>query len=134
MAHVFGLLLSIALLTGGTTVVGDEQLEHVALHEEEGTVADNFMASDIDKDGQLSREEAIAFAKAENADIANDPDFVKDVNADFDDFDVDKSGSLSMAEFTELLSSESDADEEDHEEDEEGEEGEEEPEEEEDEA
>eukprot|EP00927_Polykrikos_kofoidii_P034723 TRINITY_DN293_c0_g1_i12.p1 TRINITY_DN293_c0_g1~~TRINITY_DN293_c0_g1_i12.p1 ORF type:complete len:167 (+),score=64.43 TRINITY_DN293_c0_g1_i12:53-502(+) len=119
MAHGFGLLLSIAALTGGSTVVGDEQREDAAAQQEEGTFTDNFMASDIDKDGQLSRDEAIAFAKAENGDIANDPDFVKDVNADFDDFDVDKSGSLSLSEFTELLSSGSDADDEEREEDEE---------------
>eukprot|EP00927_Polykrikos_kofoidii_P052734 TRINITY_DN46677_c0_g1_i1.p1 TRINITY_DN46677_c0_g1~~TRINITY_DN46677_c0_g1_i1.p1 ORF type:complete len:170 (-),score=55.97 TRINITY_DN46677_c0_g1_i1:211-720(-) len=109
MASVLGCLTVSLLLIGVESVAGTEQrgeLTNEALGAEDlKFFTDGFMASDIDKDGQLSRDEALAFAKVENPDIADDPSFVDEVKSDFDNFDSDKSGTLSMPEFIELVNS-----------------------------
>eukprot|EP00927_Polykrikos_kofoidii_P075579 TRINITY_DN71879_c0_g1_i1.p2 TRINITY_DN71879_c0_g1~~TRINITY_DN71879_c0_g1_i1.p2 ORF type:complete len:128 (+),score=43.38 TRINITY_DN71879_c0_g1_i1:41-424(+) len=122
MALIVGVLVSAVLLTGKAAVVADEQLK--VLSEEARDAEDmeifehTFYVSDTNKDGALSREEAVAMAKAENPQAAERVSFLSDVNAEFDEFDADKSGSLSQAEFVELLrSAQEEADEHDEGED-----------------
>eukprot|EP00927_Polykrikos_kofoidii_P004321 TRINITY_DN11709_c0_g1_i1.p1 TRINITY_DN11709_c0_g1~~TRINITY_DN11709_c0_g1_i1.p1 ORF type:complete len:166 (-),score=59.46 TRINITY_DN11709_c0_g1_i1:50-547(-) len=110
-----------------TCTASASEEEHVDVRSDEQTLSDKtFAAGDTNQDGQLSRMEAVSFAKSENPDLANDTSFIQEVNEDVDYFDHDNSGSLSKAEFFELFKSdqeeESDGEEEEDGEEEDGEE------------
>eukprot|EP00927_Polykrikos_kofoidii_P068419 TRINITY_DN63795_c0_g1_i1.p2 TRINITY_DN63795_c0_g1~~TRINITY_DN63795_c0_g1_i1.p2 ORF type:complete len:168 (-),score=45.32 TRINITY_DN63795_c0_g1_i1:164-667(-) len=66
---------------------------------------DGFLTVDLDSDDQLSLQELVSYAKSEIPDVASDAGFVQDVRGEFAKFDHDKSGTLSKAEFLEMLSS-----------------------------
>eukprot|EP00927_Polykrikos_kofoidii_P056202 TRINITY_DN50368_c0_g1_i1.p1 TRINITY_DN50368_c0_g1~~TRINITY_DN50368_c0_g1_i1.p1 ORF type:complete len:206 (-),score=48.66 TRINITY_DN50368_c0_g1_i1:148-675(-) len=65
----------------------------------------SFVAGDADGNGKLNREEAVALAKSQNPTGGDDPEFVKDVLRDFEEYDSDRDNSLTLAEFVEMLDS-----------------------------
>merc|ERR1719215_2188773 len=65
----------------------------------------SFVAGDADGDGKLNREEALALAKSQNPTGGDDPEFVKDVLRDFEEYDSDRDNELTLAEFVEMLDS-----------------------------
>eukprot|EP00927_Polykrikos_kofoidii_P082014 TRINITY_DN8022_c0_g1_i1.p1 TRINITY_DN8022_c0_g1~~TRINITY_DN8022_c0_g1_i1.p1 ORF type:complete len:204 (-),score=67.51 TRINITY_DN8022_c0_g1_i1:39-572(-) len=109
MAPAVRFLVSLALLTTRVTAVAGD---HQEVSSEDGLDSEgmrifqeNFEANDIDKDGELDREEAVAIARKQNPDKSDDDYFLENVNSDFNASDHDESGTLSMGEFLELLSS-----------------------------
>eukprot|EP00927_Polykrikos_kofoidii_P071566 TRINITY_DN67825_c0_g1_i1.p1 TRINITY_DN67825_c0_g1~~TRINITY_DN67825_c0_g1_i1.p1 ORF type:complete len:171 (+),score=50.11 TRINITY_DN67825_c0_g1_i1:52-564(+) len=85
---------------GDDAVVGDDD-ESVEMQLMEAS----FTAGDADGNGKLSREEALALAKSQNPTGGDDPEFVKDVLRDFEEYDSDRDNELTLAEFVEMLDS-----------------------------
>eukprot|EP00927_Polykrikos_kofoidii_P063177 TRINITY_DN5799_c0_g2_i1.p1 TRINITY_DN5799_c0_g2~~TRINITY_DN5799_c0_g2_i1.p1 ORF type:complete len:177 (+),score=54.06 TRINITY_DN5799_c0_g2_i1:76-606(+) len=104
------------MLAGRATSVSQEVMSRAAVEAEAIQLMDTaFRESDIDGDGFLSREEIVAFAKAENPHAVDDPSLIEDTHADFNHFDFDENGKLSKAEFIEMLD---DMDDQEHEQEE----------------
>eukprot|EP00927_Polykrikos_kofoidii_P069003 TRINITY_DN64386_c0_g1_i1.p1 TRINITY_DN64386_c0_g1~~TRINITY_DN64386_c0_g1_i1.p1 ORF type:complete len:177 (+),score=41.88 TRINITY_DN64386_c0_g1_i1:69-533(+) len=64
-----------------------------------------FEIGDVDKDGELSVEEVIELAKADDPQQVHDQDMIDVVRSDVADSDKDKNGKLSLVEFTSLMTS-----------------------------
>eukprot|EP00927_Polykrikos_kofoidii_P065644 TRINITY_DN61374_c0_g1_i1.p2 TRINITY_DN61374_c0_g1~~TRINITY_DN61374_c0_g1_i1.p2 ORF type:complete len:166 (+),score=45.25 TRINITY_DN61374_c0_g1_i1:57-554(+) len=62
-----------------------------------------FEAGDHNNDGQLSLEEIVNLAKADDAEIDFDQDTLDTMRSDLDTFDTDENGELSKAEFLDMM-------------------------------